>query len=499
VNIARLLADAARERPAHPALVFEGHSIPYEALDRLVNRFANAVRALGVPERGVLALFLESCPELVIAYLGALKAGVVPNVVNGFLRPEEVRHVVADSGARLIVTDPGRHDQLAPVAHDMGTDRAVVTGWAHDVGDDLAFDGLLASQPEVFPAADLDPGALANLLYTSGTTGNPKGVMLSHRNVVHNAETFASVHYSAGERLLVAAPLFHCWGLINGVLATFAARGTALLVRRFQTEPVLDLIERERATSMIGVAAMYNYMNRSPDFERRDLSSLRFVLSAAAPTPLELIDVLRNRWKVGYAESYGLTETSPVITTTHHSENRPGSCGRAMDDTRLRVVDAHRRELPAGEVGELWAAGTAISAGYYRKPEATAAVFTPDGWFRTGDIAKVEPDGYVYIVDRLKDMINVGGEKVYPRDVEEVLYRHPAVADAVVIGVPDPDRGEAVKAFVVRKPGTACTPGDLIEFLRPHVAAFKVPREVEFTEEIPRSPSGKALRRLLRG
>jgi long-chain acyl-CoA synthetase len=243
---------------------------------------------------------------------------------------------------------------------------------------------------------------------------------------------------------------------------------------------------------MIGVPTMYNRMAKSPTIRERDLSSLEFVLSAAAPMPMELLETVRRDWKVGYAESYGLTETSPVITTTHHAALRPGSCGRAMGDTELKVVG------PAGSSGELWARGTAIAAGYYKKPEATAAVFTADGWFCTGDVARIDADGYVYIVDRLKDMINVGGEKVYPRDVEEVLHRHPAVADAVVVGVPDEDRGEAVKAYVVRRPGVACTADDLIDALRPVLASYKVPREIEFTEEIPRSPSGKALRRLLR-
>ena len=210
----------------------------------------------------------------------------------------------------------------------------------------------IGSRPSTWP-----PSALANLLYTSGTTGNPKGVMLSHRNVIDNARNFGGIHYTAEDRLLVAAPLFHCWGLINGVLATCVAGGTAIVVRRFQTEPVLDLIERTRPTIFLGVPTMINFMTKSPTVGTRDLSSLRVVLCAAAPMPLELIEVLRRDWKVGYAESYGLTETSPVITTTHHSATRPGSCGRAMGDTTLKVADANGRALPVGEVGELWRTG----------------------------------------------------------------------------------------------------------------------------------------------
>ena len=282
------------------------------------------------------------------------------------------------------------------------------------------------------------------------------------------------------------------------MLGISAVGGTAILIRRFQTEPVLDLIESAHPTILMAVPTMVNYLAKSPTIARCNLSSLRVVLSAAAPMPLELIEVLRRDWGVGYAESYGLTETSPVITTTTAREMHPGSCGRAMGDTRLKVADPLGNPLPVGSVGELWAQGTAISAGYYRRPDETARVFTPDGWFRTGDLVRIDEEGYVYIVDRVKDMINVGGEKVYPRDVEEVLHRHPAVVDAVVVGVPDPDFGELVKAYIVLKPGFAWSADEVIAHLKPILASFKLPRLVEFVAAIPRSASGKVLRRLLR-
>jgi long-chain acyl-CoA synthetase len=498
LNTASLLVAAASDRPNHPAIVFEGHTFTYEVLERLTNRFANAIGALGVAQGDVLAIYLESCPELVVAYLGAMKAGVVPNVVNGFLRPEEVQQIVADSDAKLLVTDPGRHDSLFAIRDALGIDRCVVTGWNHDVAADCAFDRLLAGRAESFEPLDLPPGSLASLLYTSGTTGHPKGVMLTHLNILDNATKFSAIHFTPEDRLLIAAPLFHCWGLISGTLGTFAARSTAVLARRYRTERVLDLIEAERPTIMQGVPTMYNYMAKSPSFGDRDISSLKFILSAAAPMPMELLKVVTDEWKVGYSDSWGLTETSPVATTTHYTQMRPGSCGRVMGDTRLKVVSTDGAELPIGEAGELWASGTAIAAGYYHRPEATAEVFTSDGWFRTGDIARIDEEGYVYIVDRVKDMINVAGEKVYPREVEEVLLRHPAVVDAVAIGIPDPDRGEVVKAYVVRDPSIGCTASELIDSLCPVLASYKLPRTIEFIEAIPRSPSGKALRRLLR-
>jgi long-chain acyl-CoA synthetase len=497
VNIARLLTEPARARARHPALLFEGRTFTYAELDRLTDRFANLLRAFNVGREGVIAIFLESGPELLIAVLGAMKAGSVPNVVNAMLSPEEVRHVIADSRALFLVTDPDRWEALGPVRAGLGVRQTLVTG-AGPGTDARSFDDVLAEAPEHFAALDLHPDTLACLLYTSGTTGQPKGVMLSHRNIVDNAVQFAQVHYGANDRLLIAAPLFHCWGLINGALGILGVGGTAIAIRRFRTEPLLDLIETTQPTQLMGVPTMINYLAKSPTRAGRDLKSLGTVLCAAAPMPLELIDVLRRDWGVGYAESYGLTETSPVLTTTAPAAMRPGSCGRAMADTELKVVDAAGNALPVGSVGELWARGTAISAGYYRRPEATAEVFLPDGWFRTGDIVRMDEEGYVFIVDRAKDMINVGGEKVYPRDVEEVLHRHPAVADAVIVGVPDHDLGEVVKAYVALKPGRTCSAEEVLAFLKPSLASFKLPKHVEFVASIPRSASGKALRRLLR-
>jgi long-chain acyl-CoA synthetase len=490
MNIAELLRTSAMDRPEHPALLFEGRSYSYAELDLLTNRFASHLRASGVQTEDVIALFLESGPELLIATLGAFKAGVVPNVLNAMLRPEEVGNVVADSGAVLLVTDPKRWADLAAHRTGLGVREALLTG--------AAFDLALRKADQRFACLDLPPHTLAALLYTSGTTGRAKGVMLTHLNIWDNASQFARVHFRPDDRLLVAAPLFHCWGLINGALGMFAAGGTAIVVRRFKAEPVLEQIATDRPTQFLGVPAMISHLIRSPLAACRERSSLRVVHSAAAPMPAELIAALRDDWKVGYAESYGLTEVSPVITTTTPGDMRPGSCGRAMGDTELKVVDAEGRPLPVGEVGELWARGTAVSAGYFNRPDATAEVFVADGWFRTGDIVRMDAEGYVFLVDRVKDMINVGGEKVYPREVEEVLFRHEAVADAVVFGVPDPVLGEVPRAVVALKAGQTATPEELIAFLRPSLACFKIPREITFVDIVPRSPSGKALRRLLR-
>lgn len=490
MNIAELLSGPAIDCGGHPALIFEGRVYTYGELDRLTNRFASSLRGHGFEAGQVVGVLLESGPELVIAVMGAFKAGVIPNVVNAMLRPEEIRTVVADSGAVWLLTDSERQVALESVREGLGVRRVIAV--------DTELPTLLQTGEDNFPMLDLPADTVACLLYTSGTTGNPKGVMLTHLNIIDNAVQFGRVHFQAEDRLLVAAPLFHCWGLINGLLGIFSVGGTAIIVRRCKPEPTLELIEALRPTQFMAVPAIINHMTRSPARTGRDLSSLRVVHSAAAPMPAELISALHDDWKVGYAESYGLTEVSPVITTTTADEMRIGSCGRAMGDTELKVVDPDGRTLGVGEVGELWARGTAVSAGYYHRPEATAEVFVADGWFRTGDIVRMDEEGYVFIVDRAKDMINVGGEKVYPRDVEEVLFRHPAVADAVVFAAPDPILGEVPRAVIALKPDAKATEEELIQFLRPLVATFKVPRSIEFVAAVPRSASGKALRRLLR-
>ncbi len=490
MNIGDLLSGPAVSRSGHPALIFQGRTYFYGELDRLTNRFASAIRAAGIEAGQVIGLVLESGPELVIAALGAFKAGVVPNIVNAMLRPEEVRTVVADSGAVWLLTDAERKKNLESVREGLGVKRII------DV--DTEFESLLESGSDDFATVDLTPNTVACLLYTSGTTGNPKGVMLTHLNIIDNAEQFGRIHFGPDDRLLVGAPLFHCWGLINGLLGIFSVGGTAVIVRRCKTEPTLELIAAVRPTQFLAVPAIINQMTRSPARANQDLTSLHVIHSAAAPMPAELINALQQDWKVGYAESYGLTEVSPVITTTHPHEMRIGSCGRAMGDTELKVVDPHGRTLGIGEVGELWARGTAVSAGYYKRPEATAEVFVGEGWFRTGDIVRMDHEGYVFIVDRAKDMINVGGEKVYPRDVEEVLFRHPAVGDAVVVAASDPILGEIPRAVVALKPGAEVSAEELLAFLRPVLATFKLPRDIEFVSAVPRSASGKALRRLLR-
>jgi acyl-CoA synthetase (AMP-forming)/AMP-acid ligase II len=335
-------------------------------------------------------------------------------------------------------------------------------------------------------------------MYTSGTTGWPKGVMATHLNVFHNATEFGKVHFKPEDRIMVATPIFHCWGLINGTFGMLSRGGTVITVERFFPEQALNDIERHRPTVFQGVPPMYNLLLKQPDLGRHDISSVVFCLSAATKMPENLIRQVEDRLKWHYAEAWGLTEVSCVGTTASYQETRIGSCGKAMDDGQIKVVDEKGQPLPSGDQGELCVRGTCVTKGYLNKPEVTEAVFDREGWFHSGDIAYIDHDGYAYIVDRMKDMINVGGEKVFPSEVEDMMLAHPKIKDLVILGIPDELRGEAPKAFIQLKEGVKATEEEIRSYCRSNMAPYKVPVAVQFIDEIPRAASGKALRRLLR-
>ena len=339
---------------------------------------------------------------------------------------------------------------------------------------------------------------LCHLMYTSGTTGWPKGVMATHLNIWHNAKSFGKVHFKESDTIMVATPIFHCWGLVNGTFGMLSVGGTVITVERFYPDKALEDIERLKPTVFQGVPPMYNLMLKQPGLESRDLSSVVFCLSAATKMPESLIHQVQEKLGWHYAEAWGLTEVSCVGTTAPYTKTRIGSCGKGMDDAEIKVIDENGNTLPPGQQGELCVKGTCVTLGYLNKPEATREAFDQEGWFHSGDIAYIDEDGYAYIVDRKKDMINVGGEKVFPSEVEDMMLEHPKIKDLVIVGIPDELKGEAPKAFIQLKEGEEATEEEIKEFCKSRMAPYKVPVAVEFVEEIPRSASGKALRRLLR-
>lgn len=496
MNIAQNLERSARHFPDKPAIVCGERTVTYRELEAAVGRTAHGLAAMGVAEGDRVALFLPNIPEFPIAYLAAQKVGAVAVSVNVMLTTGELRYILQDSGASVLFTTAALWPQVRPLAGELPSlQHVVICEGEVERLPNLAAIG--AGQPEVFKARDLDRAAPAAILYTSGTTGKQKGAVLSHGNVVSNM--YATVHalrVDPADRLLLFLPLFHCFGQNFIMNAGLQAGATLVMHRRFDLGECLDSVERNGVTIFYAVPAIYiQILNAGTDPRR--LAGVRHYFSAAATMPLEIA----NRWRDAYGrvihEGYGLTETSPFASYNHEYAHRPGSIGTPIEMVEMKVVDADGQEVAPGTWGEIVIKGPNVMLGYWNRPAETAEAMR-GGWFHSGDVGYVDDDGYFYIVDRVKDMINSAGFKIWPREVEEVLYRHPAIKECAVVGAPDPVKGEVPKAYVVLHPSAELTADALDAYCRERLAAYKVPRRIEFTREIPKNATGKILKRVLR-
>jgi long-chain acyl-CoA synthetase len=491
MNLATLGEDNVRRFGEYPALAFDDRLLTNVDQQRAAARLAHALVRLGVTPGDRVAVLLPNCPEVLQAYAAIWKAGAVVVPILFLLAAEEVRLVLAHSGARWLITAP----ELADRAEGWSGTRLLVGGEAPGAP---ALEALVAAEPDTFPTVPRAPDDLAVVLYTAGTTGRPKGVALSHRNLLANARSVAALYELDRERWALATlPLSHSYGL--GLMNASAILGTrAVLLRWFTPEAVLAAIERYRVQQMSGVPTMFVALLHFPDAARYDTSSMRLWGSGAAPLPLEIVEPFEKQFGGRLLEGYGLTEAAPVVSAHRFSgERRLGSVGQPVPGVEVRIVDDDDRPLPPDEVGEVCVRGENVMLGYYRMPEETARVLR-GGWLHTGDLGRLDPDGYLYIVERKKDLIIRGGFNIYPREVEEVLYAHPAVAEAAVVGRPDPRMGEQVTAFVVLRPGVEISGEALIGFCQQRLARFKCPTEVRFVAALPKSPVGKVLRKALR-
>ncbi|HSE93348.1 MAG TPA: long-chain fatty acid--CoA ligase [Methylomirabilota bacterium] len=492
MNLAKLGEDNVATFGEYPALVFEGRELTNVDQQRAASRLAHALRRLGVAPGDRVVVMLPNCPEVLQAYAGILKAGAVVVPVVFLLGPHEVRHILAHSEARVVITSPDLADRAEGF-----TGTVILVGGAAPGA--LAWEELIAREPDRFEAVERDDGDLAVILYTAGTTGQPKGVALSHRNLAANARAAAGLYELDRERWALAVlPLSHSYGLM--LANASAILGTrAVLLRWFNPEAVLETIDRYRVQQMAGVPTMYVYLLNYPEADRFDTSSMRVWGSGAAPLPVEIVEPFERKFGGRIQEGYGLTEASPVVSAHRTSgERRLGSVGQPIPGVEVRIVDDEDRPLPAGQVGEVCVRGENVMLGYYKMPEETARTVRA-GWLHTGDMGRLDADGFLYIVERKKDLVIRGGFNIYPREVEEVLYAHPRVAEAAVVGAPDPVMGEEVVAFVVLKPGQAATAEEVTSFCEERLARFKCPKQVRFVDALPKSPVGKILRKELRG
>ncbi len=486
-TIGEVVPTAARRFGDRTALLVGDRSFSFDDLDALSNRAANCLVAAGVQPGDRIALYGPNCWEWLVAYFGIAKTGAVVIPVNVMLTADEVRFVVENAGARAVVASPDKGESLPDL-------EGSVLLWG-----DGSTEWLSQGAPE-FAAVHRDGGDLAAICYTSGTTGHPKGAMQSHRSVIGAAMGTATMAARGPhDRVINSLPLPHVYGscVFNAALM---AGSTFIMIPRFDAELVLRTIVERGATLMDGVPTVYYYLLAHPDFDSYDLSSLTRCWVGGQTLPVAKSVEFTERTGCPVHEVWGMTElagatsANPVV-----GPNKPGTIGVPYPGNAMRVVDIDdpAREMPVGERGELMFRGPLVMLGYYGNPQGTADAIDADGWLHTGDVATMDDDGYFTIVDRMKDMILTAGFNVYPAEIERVLCGHAAVALAAVGGIPDETKGELAKAFVVLRPDAQASCDELVAHCRRHLAAYKVPRAIQFTTELPMTPSGKIMRRLL--
>ena len=503
LNVATMLRESAAKNPDKPLCHVYDLTFTYAQVDEISGRVASALLATGLQRGDKVALQLPNLPQFLFTYFGLMKAGLVMVPLNPLLRAPEVQYHLEDSGAKVLITFEMFAEEAVKGAQQVeGVTTYVVNLPGNDARPEGTkhFDELYFAEDtrEIVPT---DGDDTAVLLYTSGTTGKPKGAELTHLNLYMNCTVAGELFEFRDDDIGVAVlPLFHVFGLSSVLNVTVRFGGTMVLVPRFELDPVVEAIEKHRCTIFSGVPTMY-FGLLNMDLAGRDLSSLRVGVSGGAAIPGEVIKAFEEKFpNCVILEGYGLSESTSTTTFNVSAEQRKVlSIGKPIWGVQVEVVDEDDKPLPPGEehVGEIVIRGHNIMKGYYNKPEATAEAFK-NGWFHSGDLAYRDEDGYLFIVDRKKDLVIRGGYNVYPREIEEVLYEHPAVAEAAVIGKPDPKLGEEVLAFVALKPGAAADEDELIAYTKDKLAAYKYPREVRIVDELPKGPTGKILKKELR-
>jgi long-chain acyl-CoA synthetase len=488
-NLASIVSDSAARDADAPAIRLGDRTLTYGELDDRAARLAALLEERGIEAGDRVGVMLPNVPEFPIAYYGAMRAGAIVVPMNVLLKRREIAFYLQDSGAKLLLAWHGFAEEAREGAATAGAELIEVEPEAFAA----MLDGLAPSAATV----DTDAEDTAVILYTSGTTGKPKGAELSHRNLDQNSEIISrtTLLISTGDVVLGALPLFHTFGQTVAMNASMRVGACLTLVPKFDPGEALATIERDGVTHFYGVPTMYGAMLHHPERERFDTSTLRLCKTGGASMPVEVLHGFEDAFETELIEGYGLSETSPVASSGHPDQVRkPGSIGTPIEQVEMRIVDENDAEVPRGEVGEIVIRGHNIMKGYWGRPDATAEAIR-DGWFHSGDLGREDEDGFFFVVDRKKDMIIRGGYNVYPREVEELLYEHPAIREAAVLGVPHPEWGEEVGAAVVLEPGEEVAPEEISAWVRERIAAYKYPRVVWFMEELPKGPTGKIVKR----
>lgn len=513
LNLAVLLEDSARELPDRVAVIFNETKLNYAQVNGAANQIANGLAALGIGRGDKVALSCPNLPYFPLVYYGVLKSGATVVPLNVLLKGREIAYHLADSDAKAYFCFQGTPElPMGQFGYEGFEQTATCEHFFMIMANPTAPSSIEGTQTlgqfmgtnsPVFDTVNTRPDDTAVILYTSGTTGQPKGAELSHSNMIMNARLCDNMYPPADHDVaLITLPLFHSFGQTVLMNSGFYRRMSLTLLPRFDPASALGIMERDNVSIFAGVPTMYWAMLKYPDAEKFDLEkiarNLRLAVSGGSAMPVEVMREFSEKFSVNILEGYGLSETSPVASFNKIDRPaKPGSVGPPVWGVSIRIVDAEGNDLPQGEMGEIIIKGHCVMKGYYNRPEATAETIR-DGWLHTGDIGYLDEDGYVYITDRVKDMIIRGGFNVYPREVEEVMMTHPDVSLAAVIGVADESHGEEIKAYVILNQGAEASEEEIVEWCKDNMAAYKYPRQVEFRENLPMTATGKILKRELR-
>jgi len=499
-NLAAILRESAEKYPDLTAVHFMGQDTDYKTLNASANKIAHALRDMGVQKGDRVAVYCINSPFFVASYFGIQKLGATVVTINLLLHPKEVQYILKDSGTRVIIFYEMFAEAVAAIKDSLPDLKGLIVIGKTDKVEAKSYAQIMGEAPADPIEVEVDPEEdVAAILYTSGTTGNPKGAMLTHRNLLSNSASVSdTIGITHDDILLTVLPMFHSFAMTCCILAPVTSGGKIVAIPKFDPNLVADAIQATNATLFFGVPSMYVMLLQLPEDKVAALQSLRYCISGGAAMPKEVMENFEKKFGKLIYEGDGPTECSPVTSVNPIGGKRKiGSIGLPIRDVEMKIVDDDGNELPNNTIGEIVVRGPNVMKGYFNLPEATKETFFGE-WFRTGDLGEKDDEGYFYIVDRKKDMLIVGGINVYPRHVEEVMYQHPAVAEAAVIGVPDETHGEIPRAYVVLKPGANATSKDIRKFCMDHLGRFQVPRQIVFVKALPKSATGKILKRELR-